>query len=202
MNTKILTIAICIGLSTMPIAVFASDENAAAGIALESITTISGKTYYDVELITADDRGLLFRHRNGASKVDFEDLSYNLREMFEVEPRVPEMEAGAAAAADPDNGKGDDPENQGDVDEADFTDLIITTRSRIILRPNYGHPAHGYHCNPCAAANVPWYSHWPRYQYGIALARADCRRLAVHDFLISSGLIPTPPGVTVRRWRP
>ena len=60
-------------------------ENAAAGITLGSITTQSGKTYRDVELLTADSAGLLFRHSQGVAKVDFEDLSNNLREMFQVE---------------------------------------------------------------------------------------------------------------------
>ncbi len=80
MNTKILKIAMfALIFGGVGFFASASDDSAAAGLSLDSIRTISGKTYHQVELVNADAHGLLFRHSKGTAKVDFTDLNANLR---------------------------------------------------------------------------------------------------------------------------
>ena len=196
MDMKIIKIAICFAaLSGFG---FTSDEDASAGIRLDSITTISGKVYKSIELITADDYGLLFRHTKGTAKVNFEDLNYNLREMFEPEPTVPAMEKKKETEVDPKGAAAADPEPAEKENEAIFDkteSLVIYTRSRIVLPPQQAWWTQP--CNP----QINWLSHWSRYHPGHRYANFHCRQLAEYDFLISSGILPPPPGVVVRRIR-
>ncbi|MGY8643015.1 MAG: hypothetical protein ACKVJU_18205 [Verrucomicrobiales bacterium] len=149
---------------------------AAAGIELSTLETISGNVFRDVELITADENGLLFRHSKGTAKVDFTDLNYNLREMFEPEP---------APVADVSGGKGDDIV----ADEGGYESLEIVTRTRILITwPQYQSNC-ASHCNPFDPRNVNWRFHWGRYHYGLSYANFHCRQAAERDLLIRSGFL-------------
>jgi len=127
-------------------------------------------------LITADENGLLFRHSKGTAKVDFTDLNYNLREMFEPEP---------APVADVSGGKGDDIV----ADEGGYESLEIVTRTRILITwPQYQSNC-ASHCNPFDPRNVNWRFHWGRYHYGLSYANFHCRQAAERDLLIRSGFL-------------
>ncbi len=186
MNTKFIKIATCAALLSIiiPLTAQAGGADGSAGVTLKSITTLSGKTFRNVEVITADAHGLLFRHTKGTAKIDFSDLSFNIREMFQTTGPVVEV-------AKTDDGKGSD-EGQIDAaagdDDYGYESLDILSRTRITINfpQSYGF-GHGC-CNPFNPATVNWHPYWGRYHYGLSYANFHCRQAAEQDFLIRSGI--------------
>lgn len=150
---------------------------------LDKIETENGKIYHDILILDSDEYGLLFRHAVGIAKVDFGQLSMNLRMLYE--PVGDNAETPGTGAV----------EFEGPPAPApSLKDLKITVTAR--NRVTWPMATSGYHCiNPCQQFRAAWPSHWSRYHPGLALAVPECRSLAVRDFLITSGLAARPPGV-------
>jgi len=162
----------------------------------EHLTTLDGKRFFRVRLVKVDPNGLLFRHRNGIAKVTFDNLSEDFREYYGYDKaRARDFErrhSGAPAKAVP--APVSNPESAGETEP----EVVVTFRSRTTIPIRFENAFAGVRS---ACGGVPWYSHWARYDPRLAYARFPCRQLAERDFLISSGIVPTPPGVMVRRLR-
>jgi len=171
------------------------------GYDLEKISTNDGRVYRDILVVEADRHGLMFRHRDGIAKVDYEFLSRNLRMLYEPVSEVEEKGEGGSADSDSPDGEGDG-EGDGRAGEAGIAEeagsWTVTLRSRTIVAvPRAAGWRSG--CRPCGAGAVTWRRHWPRYHPAHALAGPICREAVVRDFLYTTGLLARPPGVTVRR---
>lgn len=154
---------------------------------LERIRTIEGKEYRGILILEADQYGLSFRHDGGIAKLPFSSLSENLRMLYEVVDGAPgeaEVEtalpAETTAEATPPNVSLPSP-------------VLLLARSRVIVPSPVLYLGGGY----LAADQVPWPAWWPRYDPVHKLTNPYIRELAVRDFLYSSGLLRTPPGISV-----
>ena len=186
MNRKFIKIAIAaIFLFTVGALPLRADDGvaASAGIELEMVKTLSGKVFRGVELITADENGLLFRHSKGTAKVDFTDLNYNLREMFEPEPLAEAKQSESDESVIDENGE--------DVvaDEGRYESLEIVTGTRILIALPQNQSNCASRCNPFDPGNANWRSHWGRYHYGLSYANFYCRQAAERELLLRSGII-------------
>ncbi len=156
------------------------------------LRTRQGKVYFAIEVVQVDPNGLLFRHRNGTGKVLFTDLSSELQTHYGYDP-------GSAETFE--NGR---PEVRAAADAADAPSppTVLTFRVRTTLPRVAPSPAVLWApvlCGHPAELGLRWPSHWSRFHHGHAYASFPWRQLAERDFLISSGLVPRPPGV--RTWR-
>lgn len=178
-----------------------ADEPEWAGAELGgTLVTLNGRSFHDVTIVGIDPNGILFKHANGAGKVRFEELSPEIRNHFGYDPEaaavfegralrnpVPQNPAGAVAG-------------QGGI-----TPVTFTFRTRVALpsrTSSYGgYPWSLTGCGP-ALANYYWPYQWGRWHPGLAYTRFPCRQAAERDFLISTGILPRPPGIrTWRYWR-
>lgn len=162
--------------------------------AYRSLETLDGREFFDVRIVQVDPGGLLFRHRGGAGKVMFSDLpaewgkryGHDEKSAKAIEAGRPEMklEEGFAWASE--------------HSAPPFPVITLTYRVRTTLPPVIAPAPSG-----CGAslASFPWHSHWSRFHPGLAYPLFPCRQLAERDFLISSGILPRPPGVGVWRLR-
>lgn len=149
---------------------------------LDRIQTLNGRAYEEILILSSDRHGLLFRHKRGIAKINFNELSMNLRMLYEPVEETP-META--------------------VDETDDSfslleeeSITITAANRITVPLGY---YRGLGWNRCNAYRCAYPIHWPRYSPALRLAIPECRALAVEDFLITTGLVPRPFGVRTYR---
>lgn len=154
---------------------------------LDRIKTQNGRVYEDILILDSDQHGLLFRHAVGIAKVDFQQLSTNLRMLYE-----PVVEEEEMVGEVPES----DPEAASLLNMSRNVNITVTARNRVEV------PVHHWN-RSCATAcdryQNHWPSHWSRYNPALSLAVPECRALAVQDFLITTGLAHRPPGVTTYR---
>ncbi len=159
------------------------------GFELESLTTVRGKEYRDIEILDADRHGLLFRHRDGIAKESFAFLSQAIGDMFRP------VEALQGEAVEPAAGEGEEA-TAGEIDAA--WQLTWTVRQRVFFpaQPPCGNP------RECRLHPHPgnWPSWWHRFRCANYLTNPLCRELALRDFLITTGLRPRPAGVKTYRF--
>lgn len=74
-------------------------------IDLEEIKTLTGKRYVAIEVLEADEYGLMFRHRRGIAKVNFSKLSTGLRMLYEGGDLVGVAPAESTEAVQPAGGE-------------------------------------------------------------------------------------------------
>lgn len=169
----------------------------------EQLTTENGKVYRSIFVLGSDSHGLLFRHEEGIAKIDFEQLSMSLRMLYEpvesppVEPFPAEGEAADRkdAGAEAETGQSASASSAG-VDWLRGATVTLTARNRVSVPWR----AYGTFCGTaCGPLRHSWPQHWPRYQPALRLAIPSCRAAAVEDFLITTGLVPRPPGVNTYR---
>ena len=170
----------------------ASDEGGeGAAIELGTLRTEDGRTFHEARAVSADTLGLTFRHRGGVAKIDFELLSREIRDRYGYDKAIAEQKA--------EEGKdGEAPKTARAAAAAAKSPTPVEVRLRIRTRTQIRLPqAAG--CGGLAAcrAGVPWGSWWPRYHPANNYALFPCRQLAERDFLITSGILPVPPGVSV-----
>ena len=163
----------------------------------EDLMTLDGRRFFRVRLVKVDPNGLLFRHRDGVAKVTFNDLSEDFREYYGYdETRARDFERRHSGA--PSDAAVPAPKPMPASEVKAEPEIVVTYRTRTFIPVRFEDP---YACARSACGGVPWYSHWARFDPRLAYARFPCRQLAERDFLISSGIVPAPPGVTVRRLR-
>lgn len=63
----------------------------AAGRKYPELKTVSGKSYKDVTITRVDAIGMAFTHQDGSSRVDFSDLSSDIQEQFQYNPKEKEQ---------------------------------------------------------------------------------------------------------------
>lgn len=164
-------------------------EEANRVIDLEEIKTLTGTRYEAIEVLGADEYGLMFRHRRGIAKVNFSELSTGLRMLYEGGDLVGVAPAESTEAVQP----------GGDVtSEPTTTEIFVPVLSfRLQIQRGWHEPS-PRPCGGSPCASFPWRSHWPRYHSAHALTRPDCRALVLRDFLYTTGLQPKPCGVVTR----
>lgn len=155
-------------------------------VSARDLETADGRRFADCTVLKADQLGLYFRHENGIARVLYEDLSEELLAALEPLPEVEDelplrIDAGRAPAVD----LAADDSNAQAVGE-----FSLVFWQQI----NYQVPSQSIYCCPSGGvAGLHRYSHF------------GCRQLAELDFLITSGILPRPPGVVTRRlprgWR-
>jgi len=64
---------------------------AAAGVTYPELATLSGAVYKDVTVTRVDAIGMNFRHTEGSSRADFENLPASVREQFQYDPAEKEL---------------------------------------------------------------------------------------------------------------
>jgi hypothetical protein len=187
-NAAISTLRVLLVASLSSLPAWAVDE-ANRVIDLEEIKTLTGTRYEAIEVLGADEYGLMFRHRRGIAKVNFGELSTGLRMLYEGGDLV-----GMAPAASTEPGQAAE-DATSEVTIAEVFVPILTFRLQLHRgwKESFSSPCAG---SPCAS--FPWRSHWPRYQTAHALTRPDCRALVLRDFLYTTGLQPKPCGVVTR----
>ncbi len=168
---------------------------------LRTLQTLDGREFHDVKIESVDPNGILFRHRNGAAKIRFVHLEPELREAYgylENEAHAFETERPNAEVAVT------DPAPAGmEADGGELTPLRLTFRVRTTFPVQALVSRNGCGPTSCGAslASWPWPSHWSRFHPGLAYSLFPCRQLAERDFLITSGILPRPPGVCTWRLR-
>jgi hypothetical protein len=155
---------------------------------LERIRTVEGKEYRGILILEADRHGLSFRHDRGIAKLPFTSLSENLRMLYEVIDEAP-------GGADPgETAAPAMPAVKTPPDVCLPSPVLLSARSRAILPAPVLYLGGGY----TAADRHPWPAWWSRYDPVHELTNPYFRELAVRDFLYSSGLLRTPPGIVVK----
>ena len=160
------------------------------------LETLSGKVFHDVRVVQIDPNGVVFRHRGGAAKVRIDDLDPKIIEFLGLDEKKAAAFEKAHSVAMKRAAQSKKPAKtiEGGESAAAPVDVILTTRTivRIPVRDPYADAR-------AACGGVPWHFHWARFHPGLAYAHFPCRQLAERDFLISSGILPTPPGVRMHR---
>lgn len=154
---------------------------------LEQIRTANGKVYKQIQILDSDGFGLLFRHREGIAKVDYDQLSMNLRMLYEPVEEMPLD----STPIEPDS-----TETTTFLESLKGKSVEILAKNRIEVPLVRLFPRSS---NSCFGYAHHWPVHWPRYQPALRLAIPECRALALEDFLITTGLVPRPPGVRTYR---
>ncbi|MEM7601289.1 MAG: hypothetical protein AAF357_07710 [Verrucomicrobiota bacterium] len=180
---KVLKFAVLLLVGFSSILTIASDVT----FDLDRIKTEHGRVYHDILILDSDRHGLLFRHRKGIAKIEFSQLSMNLRMLYEPV------------------GEEEPPEPAPDVELISVEEVIplsqtaaytLTAHSRVHLPINAFQAGQW---SPCVSYRRNWPSHWPGYQPALRLAIPECRARVIDDFLITTGLVPRPCGVTTYR---
>lgn len=65
-------------------------RGAAAGLKYDELKTASGKTYRQVIVKKVDAVGMSFQHESGSGRADFEELSAEVRDYFQYDPKQKE----------------------------------------------------------------------------------------------------------------
>ena len=148
-----------------------------------------GKVYHEVHFIDSDDHGVLFRHRDGIAKENFDLLSETVQKL--VAPAEVKMEGE----------EGKEPGKEEGEAGKKLQDYTLTLWHRVTYYPT-AKPCGG-HCDGksmgCWLHRNPhtWPSHWHKFKYAHYLTNPACRELATRDFLYTTGLRPRPCGVRV-----
>jgi hypothetical protein len=175
---KILNVAICVLL------LFSISPVQAEDIDWKRLTTKTGRVYRNVQLLVADDHGLLFRHSKGIAKENYWVLSDDIRKNYEPEEKAPAEKGEEKAEA-----------------VLPFSDIVLTfaIRQPIVQQPcfdpcylAYHHP---WHPNPSN-----WPRHWHRFHHAHYLTNPHYRALATRNFLYDVGLL-RPFGPVHHRFR-
>jgi len=66
-------------------------RGAAAGLKYDELKTASGKTYRQVIVKKVDAVGMSFQHESGTGRADFEELSAEVRDYFQYDPKQKEI---------------------------------------------------------------------------------------------------------------
>jgi len=178
-----------------------------AAFDFKEIQTRSGTLYREIEILSSDEHGLLFRHASGIAKLPFSELPAPLDTDYGNDAAA---QADAAAIAEdelaglPGEGfpgahgtpaqKG--AEGEAAVGHSAFPAFHLTARSRVEI-PLASPWSHA--CAPCAhwcqtpwlGAPAPWPSHWPRRplpHFTGFHPSPPCREAALRNLLIASGL--------------
>ena len=167
-----------------------------------TLVTLEGRAFHDVTIVGIDPNGILFKHANGAGKVRFEELSPEIRNHFGYDPEAAAVFEGKAS---PRSDRQNAAVAGAVAGQGGVAPMVVTFRTRVTLparTPAYGgYPWSLTGCGP-ALANYFWPYQWGRWHPGLAYTRFPCRQAAERDFLISTGILPRPPGVrTWRYWR-
>lgn len=172
---------------------------------LEKIELVSGRTYHGILILGADEHGLTFRHGRGAAKVPFAELSPNLRMLYEPVSEVPQGGGESDTEYEPEGPPREDAGVRAEGDAlAEWKEagsVEVLARSRVTFTYPIAHVRRlgRYACDPALLPGfrAPWKPHWGRYPRALSLANPAFREWAVRDFLVATGLAPTPPGVRV-----
>ncbi|MCB1062155.1 MAG: hypothetical protein KDN20_04440 [Verrucomicrobiae bacterium] len=158
------------------------------------LRTKAGKIYEEARVIRVDPNGVLFRHRDGTGRLLLADLTPELQAHYGFDVKMAwEFESGRSET---EGANGDTSAQPTGVPP-----MVFTFRTRTTLPPTPS-PAVVWApvlCGNPAQLGYAWPSHWSRFHHGLAYSSFPWRQLAERDFLISSGLLPHPPGV--RTWR-
>ena len=171
---KNINLAICVFLSLFGV-------NQALSLDLDKLTTKSGEVFYQIQVISSDKNGLLFRHSQGASKVDFSDLSANVRDLFEpvaeisAPPKLKSYQATSKAGS-----------GQAKVSEQD---LVLTVVVRRYLPQQQNHCLQQLSRRYPAVHTLPSYGR--RFDRVHLLQNPYYRAQANLNFLRFNGLIPS-----------
>jgi len=155
---------------------------------LERIRTVEGREYRGILILEADRHGLSFRHDRGIAKLPFTSLPENLRMLYEVIDEGP---------TDAEPGEGTSPASPEMTSPPDIclpSPVVLLARSRVVVPSPALYLGGGY----TTADRQHWPAWWPRYDPVHELTNPYFRELAVRDFLYSSGLLRTPPGIVVK----
>lgn len=154
------------------------------------MNTENGRVYRDILILDSDRHGLLFRHEKGIAKFNYDQLSMNLRMLYEPVGEIAEESTVPEAEESPPGGLA--------FPDKDLS-FTLTVRSRIVSPwlPWQGDP--GFCRSRCSECRRAWPQHGSRYHRALRLAIPECRAFAVDDFLITTGLVPRPPGVMTYR---
>jgi len=151
-------------------------------VAATDIETGDGRRFVDCTVLKADGIGLYFRHRKGIARVLYDDLSADLLAKLEPLPEADETGGKEVltaesphAATDPSAGRAN-----GEFRLVFSQRVVIGVPGHLLYHPVYGCPAGGL-------VDAHRYSHF------------GWRQAAERDFLITSGILPRPPGVITRR---
>ncbi|MDF1816992.1 MAG: hypothetical protein P1V20_32630 [Verrucomicrobiales bacterium] len=148
---------------------------------LATLTTKFGKTYEDIQIINADESGLLFRHSAGIAKENFSQLSANLRDMFEPVDDIPSVTELVGVEEDA------TPKVEPQIFIPDLTLTMVIRRNPAVCGQNAAFCR--MHPNPCN-----WPSHWSRFHSAHYLTNPICRAAATRQFLQATGLLPRSCG--------
>lgn len=66
-------------------------RGAAAGLKYDELKTAAGKTYRQVVVKKVDAVGMNFQHEHGSGRADFEDLSAEVQDYFQYDPKQKEL---------------------------------------------------------------------------------------------------------------
>ncbi|MDF1823037.1 MAG: hypothetical protein P1U68_00255 [Verrucomicrobiales bacterium] len=154
---------------------------------LDRIETESGRVYRNILILNSDRHGLLFRHAVGIAKLDFQQLSMNLRMLYEPVGDEEGVPGGMG---------GDERDVSSPLETIRNLKVTVTAANRIefpLFRWNDSGVA------GCHQYRKDWPNHWSRFDPALCLSVPECRALAVKDFLITTGLAARPPGVVTYR---
>ena len=149
------------------------------GFDFKSLTTTMGRQYHEIEILGADEDGLLFRHRDGIAKESFSLLSAGVREMYQPIADVPSPTSETTTETGKESFQPGDraPELEGVALE----ELVLTVWVRHTF-PSCP-PTCQLHPNPRT-----WPVHWHRFHPAHYLTNPVCRARVVENFLRFNGL--------------
>tara|TARA_R110002096_G_scaffold85802_17_gene197897 strand:+ start:105 stop:707 length:603 start_codon:yes stop_codon:yes gene_type:complete len=151
------------------------------------LATTKGDVYREVIVIKGDQYGLIFRHQDGISKIDYAWLPPQLKDAYAPIPSPENLIADT---------KFDGFQVSGDEDEYSSQDLQVTLRRRFTFPANWltsyswpnSYVGSGY---DFSAGRACLFGHRPAH----AFVTPYWRELAIQDLLHSSGLISRPWGI-------
>jgi hypothetical protein len=141
------------------------------------LETTDGYTYFEIEVLRVDPKGLTFRHSRGLAKIVFDDLSQALRERFGYDP---------VAASEFTKPKPKSQSKPPKKRARPVNTIVIVRRPQL----QFG---------PCGSSHLALNRGQQMLPYPLSLSQYPNRRLAELDFLYTTGLLPRPPGIVVRR---
>lgn len=149
-----------------------------------SLTTTRGHQYHEIEILSADEDGLLFRHRDGIAKESFSRLSAGVREMYQPIADVPVPSSETTTDTGKETFQHEEPISG--LEKVALEDLVLTVWVRYTFPtspPNRETAKCHLHPNP-----QTWPSHWHRFHPAHYLTNPVCRARAVKNFLRYNGL--------------
>lgn len=149
----------------------------------ESLTTTMGHRYHEIEILSADEDGLLFRHRDGIAKENFSRLSAGVREMYQPVADVP-VPSSETTTETGEESYGHEEESSG-LERVALDDIILTVWVRYTFPtdpPERENARCHLHPNPHT-----WPVHWHRFHPAHYLTNPVCRARVVENFLRCNG---------------